>query len=753
MMSRARSAGVDRRDRIVVALALVALTIGVAAADEGPSVSNVVVQQRPGTHLVDITYDLADATFDTLIVRLFFSEDAGANWTHACRSVSGHVGREVPAGTARHIVWDAGADLPGVNLPACRVRVVADQWLWPPTITSVRRLAGTGTDTLSFTRGDTIPFGAPFGFTWTATSAATEVYPPQVLAQLDTTAPLDGLLGFQYGCSPSGCAAGDPACWLPRRFDEATGDSVPYFGPARSAWFANDDSGPDIRQRRLASGTHNLSLNAIDVDGTEASRWSQYWSRIAFVVNCDPQTIVLDGQADWAHPGDPESYPYYIELGDPAQVHHPFRSGDRIPDRTYVVAKALARDDARDLRLDPGHPTGITGRVYGLRQNLTGGDFPFMSEEAAMATQPTWPAGLDGWYGDTLGFLTAPGQMTIHMMGVDEHGRRDGTPASLSFAVGHAPCLQCIELLPRPGFSAPVFGPDTPCVEDTSATHLAGHPCLAGVTELRVSAPNVPDPDPTRDLLPVAGTWYMLVDRTTGAITGRSTMPSRTDSLANYVMFASRFRYAIEFTGRDDPREAWPEAVRRIGGLQYRVSHACDPANTNRDGIGSDDLVQPLWGEPASGGGLAIDTQDGSWRLDVDVYVPTMLLSLGEVNFRYYVGAVLAAGNPQVVEFIWDAVTRPFGEASVEAIVLDQTSCDALPTRPATFNFFRNVRPDLALAAGQTWRDCDLSSPAIQSKLALWQAAMRSLDGAPVRKRFRLTLNPQTGADIVCAAD
>ncbi|MBK9472500.1 MAG: hypothetical protein IPO18_09485 [bacterium] len=44
------------------------------------------------------------------------------------------------------------------------------------------------------------------------------------------------------------------------------------------------------------------------------------------------------------------------------------------------------------------------------------------------------------------------------------------------------------------------------------------------------------------------------------------------------------------------------------------------------------------------------------------------------------------------MDFIWDAVTRQFGAGWVDAVVLDQTSCTASPVRPATFNFFRNVR-------------------------------------------------------------
>jgi hypothetical protein len=737
----------------LLAIPLLMLGMLVAApvrADEPPVVSNVIVQQRPGSHLVDITYDLADVQTDTLIVRLYFSNDGGATWTHACRNVSGHVGLEVPTGLMRRIVWDAGADLPGVNLPACRIRVLADQWVYPPEITSVRRLVGTGSDTLAFTPMDTIPYGEPFGFTWTARSEATEFYPREALAELDPTPPVDGIVGFQYGCSASGCAPEDAACWLPRRFDESSGDSVPYFGAAASAWFSNDDSGTDVRLQRLPSGVHSLSLNARDVDGKELLSRRDF----AFVINCDPNTIVLDGQTDWAHPEDPETYPYYIELTDPAGVHHPFRSGDRVPDRTYVVAKALARDDARDVRLDPNHKTGITGYVQGVRQNFTGGVFPFTSQTAAMGAQPTWDAGAGGWYGDTLGFLTAPNsRMTVNMQGVDEHGRRDGTPAALAFDVGYEPCLQCIELLPRPATSTSAFDLSVPCVEDTSAGYLAGHPCLGGVTPLRVSALNVADPDPARDLQAVPGTYFMLVHRNTGIVTTRSTWPTGSDSVSNYVLAASRYKFAILLNGKDDPRESWSEAVRRVGGVEYQVSYACDPANTIRDGVGNDDLTLPTWGPPASGIGLVISPTDGVWKFEVDVFVPTQLLILGEVTFRLYLNATYAAGDPQVVAFLWDAVTRQFGDGWVEAIILDQTSCAVSPARPATFNFFRNVRPVMALSAGQTWRDCNLSSPAIQDKLPLTQAAMRSLGGVPVRKRFHITLNPQTGADVVCTPD
>ncbi len=52
-------------------------------------------------------------------------------------------------------------------------------------------------------------------------------------------------------------------------------------------------------------------------------------------------------------------------------------AGERIPDRTYVVFKALARDDIRDGKLDNSYKIGFTGFMQGKRQNFTGGTFSF----------------------------------------------------------------------------------------------------------------------------------------------------------------------------------------------------------------------------------------------------------------------------------------------------------------------------------------------------------------------------------------
>jgi hypothetical protein len=716
-----------------------------------PVVTNVTAQQRPSTHLIDIGYDLYDADSDSLFVRLLFSSDGGASWTATYLSATGDVLRWVPAGTNRQIVWDAGADMPGVAFPACRIRVVADDEVPAPAIVNLRRLANARSDTLAFTPMDTIPYGAPFGFVWSGSSPATMIYPPLMLAQMDTVPPLDGILGYQYGSTTAECLGPPADCWQPRRFVEVTGDSVPFFGTHAGLWFNNDDSGTSLFRQRLASGVHQLRLNALDVNGAEVPESGRAFP---FVINHDPQTLLLDGESDWAHPADPQTYPYYIQLNDPAQTRHPFQSGDRIPDRTYVVVKALGRDDPRDLRVNPGYQMGFTGTLLGIRQNLTGGQYPFMSEPSTLNTQPAWGAGTGGWYGDTLGFLTAPRTTyTIRMHSVDEHARQDGTPSALTFDVGYEPCLQCIELLPKPSTSLSAFDPNVACVESADPGYLATHPCLAGVTQLRVSAQSVPDPDPLRDLEAIPGTAYMLVGRSTGNLTTKATTPTHADSVANFVVVANRYKMALLLHGKDDPREAWSQPVRRTGGVQYQVSHACDPYNQIQDGGGNDNIGLPTWGQPTVGTGLVVNTATGLWKLEVEVYVPTHLVEWGVTNFRLVLNATVAAGDPQAVELIFAAVTRSFGDGWVDAIILDQTTCSSLPTRPATYNFFGNVRPSGTLVAGQTWRDCSLYLPQITQRLALSHGAMASLGGQPVRKYFRLTLNPGMGEDLVCSPE
>ena len=606
-----------------------------------------------------------------------------------------------------------------------------------------------GTDTIPMATGqvDTVGWGHPYQVLWRGSSPNVRGYSPAALALIDTVAPVtDGLFGYKWKLNGalSDCRAAIDDCWHPRRYNEATSDSFSFFGSATTLLFQNDGSGTSPFRKLLPSGEVSLDVNSIDVAGVEVANYQRAFS---FIVNFDPQTLLLDGEQDWAHPADTETYPYYIRLNDPTRAHHPFHSGDRIPDRTYVVVKALARDDARDQALDPNFKIGFTGYLQGVRQNFTGGIFPFTSEASTINTQPAWGSGVGGWYGDTLGFLTAPNsQFTINMQAVDEFARRDGSPASLAFDVGFPPCLQCVELLPRPSSQTSGFDETVACVESTSQEYLDTHPCLAGVTQLRVAFAAT---NPATDLEQVAGAAYILVNKDTGFVTNKTTTPTHADSTANYVLGANRYKMGVLFHGKDNADEAWTTAVNRLGGVQYEVGYDCDPFNEIKDGGGNDDINVPTWGQPSlTTTNLTISTSTGLWKTEVEVYVPTQLMLLGEATWKVLLNATI--GDPEAVAMIFHAVTRQFGDGWVEAVALDQTTCAVYPSRPATFNFFRNVRPGMARPSNQTWRDCGLQSGTIKDKLPLSQGAMASLGGEPVRKHFRLTLHPNTGPDIVC---
>ncbi len=141
-----------------------------------------------------------------------------------------------------------------------------------------------------------------------------------------------------------------------------------------------------------------------------------------------------------------------------------------------MVFKALAKDDPRDAIFVPDFKIGLTGVVTGVRQNFTGGTFSFSSGASDVNTEPTWDAGVDGWYADTLGFLVGPSTtFRFQMQAVDEWQRRDGSPSSISFDVGYPPCVQCLEILPDPSTPSN-FPPDLDCYEgdDTSVGFTLG---------------------------------------------------------------------------------------------------------------------------------------------------------------------------------------------------------------------------------------------------------------------------------------
>ena len=74
------------------------------------TVTNLLVMQRPGTKLVDISYDVSSTETNVVWVKL-----SVCNGTQAVSvsSVSGDVGEGVATGAGKTILWDSGADWDG----------------------------------------------------------------------------------------------------------------------------------------------------------------------------------------------------------------------------------------------------------------------------------------------------------------------------------------------------------------------------------------------------------------------------------------------------------------------------------------------------------------------------------------------------------------------------------------------------------------------------------------------------------------
>ena len=72
---------------------------------EPPQVSNIQVQQRAGSYLVDITYDLFDPDGDSMYVSAVVSINGDDHWGVPCRAVDGDAGFVGNSGTGKNIAY------------------------------------------------------------------------------------------------------------------------------------------------------------------------------------------------------------------------------------------------------------------------------------------------------------------------------------------------------------------------------------------------------------------------------------------------------------------------------------------------------------------------------------------------------------------------------------------------------------------------------------------------------------------------
>jgi formylglycine-generating enzyme required for sulfatase activity len=124
-------------------LALVVAWCAWAVEAGEPVVSNVRAAQRVGTLAVEISYDVAAADGDKLVVSVAMSEDGGQAYVELVSGVTGDVGRGVTAGTNKRVVWEPDAAWLGRSLSQLRFRVSATGcqpvagmvWIPPGTFT------------------------------------------------------------------------------------------------------------------------------------------------------------------------------------------------------------------------------------------------------------------------------------------------------------------------------------------------------------------------------------------------------------------------------------------------------------------------------------------------------------------------------------------------------------------------------------------------------------------------------------------
>ncbi|MDP8220117.1 MAG: formylglycine-generating enzyme family protein [Candidatus Stygibacter frigidus] len=92
-----------------------------------PELSNQSFSQRTdGSMLIDVYYDVFDADGDTLTISMAVSADAGETWVVSCDSLSGDIGEGILSGTGKHVIWNFGAECPGIFSELYCVRILVD---------------------------------------------------------------------------------------------------------------------------------------------------------------------------------------------------------------------------------------------------------------------------------------------------------------------------------------------------------------------------------------------------------------------------------------------------------------------------------------------------------------------------------------------------------------------------------------------------------------------------------------------------
>lgn len=625
---------------------------------------------------------------------------------------------------------------------------------------------------------DTVGFQRPLTLAWAGETVNTTGYDPARLALVDTVnppgQPPDGLLGFKWRLPDfDDCNAAIADCWRPQRRDPATGDSVSYFGEIYSLTFRNQSpTAATFLDRRYPAGILRLLVNTIDIAGVEIPASKQ---TLNIVVNYDPDTYILRQETDpvAAH-GDGIVYPVYTVFHGPEAGTYSFGENDTVPDRSYVLFKAMGWDaknaagEARDELLGAYQMqfqgSFIASQFYGGGGLL----YSIRSPRSILRRTTAWTAEVaTDPSADTLGFLVGPFDYKVIMVSADEHLKRDGTPDTFSFVANYPPCVQCIELGNRHLVAGSTFTPEV-----TYATACYDAACLADAPQLVIyhtdDPRHAPTVDPTHltrlilypNTVAVADTIY--VDPIAGQVT--LNRPLHPDEW--YKIRSSSYFFLVYLHGKDHIREYWPPnlANRRIAAWKYEINYQGDGQNIIKDGGGNDD-IRFLSGFPINSNlpdptrsSLYIDPVTGVWAIRVKVAVPEILLADGPQAYwddllaRFGCPAPPPAGSSQQDTLTWQMdpdvllayetyrlTMMQLTPGTVDAIAADQ-SRNAWRGNSNCFYWFPEVRTPTLLNVEQ--RTCT-SWPAnipIQGTLSLSDFIAYSNRGVPVRKEFDVVM-------------
>lgn len=530
---------------------------------------------------------------------------------------------------------------------------------------------------------DTVGFGSPFTVSWEGHGTAAGLDPTAALAEVDSIGPLDGLLGFQWGLPGVGEAE-----WWPRMYDEATGDTVPYYSALESVTFLNNGSSAGPTGQVLPAGQFDVLARAIDLAGEVAMTSG------SVVHNHDPDTRLLNDEMDpIAEHQDPMTYPYYVVWHGPEAGVYSFSAGDTVPDGAYVVFKALGWDDQRDEPQSAENLTRFQGRFEALGLRYGTVPFAFASTFSVPNQTPAWTAEqATGVSADTLGFEVGPFTYDVTMRAVDEHDTRDGTAPGLSFQGNFPPCVQCVE------FGGYGFEPAD--YNDMSADNCWDGACLDEEHVVNVYSMG----DPRYQIIDDDGlAMHQLRSLWVNPATGQL---SREEVLDDgwYSILSAQYAMVMYLHGKDHPREHWrePFSHNRIKGWRYQIDYEADVTNEVQDGPGLDDLGHALHLDISENvpdpmvSDLFI-TEEGVWGMRVMVDVPHLLLLGGESAYWHYLQGVFDClpfpvngtedqirewqGTPEVrdARASWDLTLMQLSPGTIQVVARDQATCEGNP--------------------------------------------------------------------------